>query len=137
DFTAARELDSDKSLARHREFVTAYQAVNQRARAAVHLGPQIKAAKGKAGAAGLLSFRGHLLGCSGQWKAALADYIEASRHDPADHWNWYCRATLRLYTGDAEGYLEDCQEMQRRFGQTSNPLIAERLAKILLLQPTT
>jgi tetratricopeptide (TPR) repeat protein len=137
DFAAARELDANKSLARHHQFVSEYQTARQLARAAAHVGPQIRVAKGKADQAALVAFRGQLHGSAGQWKAALADYEEATRLDPTNHWYWYCCANLHLYTEDVEGYRRDRQEMQRRFGESPDPLIAERLAKVCFLEPTS
>jgi eukaryotic-like serine/threonine-protein kinase len=71
----------------------------------------------------------------GQWKDAAKAFAEALAIDPGDHWRWYQSAALHLYIGDIDGYRRHCREILRRFGQTNDPIIAERIAKICLLRP--
>ena len=44
-------------------------------------------------------------------------------------------ACLQWQIGDREGYRRLCRDMLDRFGQTSDPLIAHRVARACLLTP--
>ena len=48
---------------------------------------------------------------------------------------WYQAAAIWLEAGDQDAYRRNCQEMLRRFGETDDPTIAERTAKICMLIP--
>src|SRR5262249_18181960 len=67
-------------------------------------------------------------------EAALA-FARCLELDPDDHFGWYLGATVRLDHGDLPGYRRACLELLERFGQTDQPEIAERIAKICLLTP--
>jgi tetratricopeptide (TPR) repeat protein len=54
---------------------------------------------------------------------------------PSDHWNWFVAAPLRLQRSDADDYRRVCQEMLARFGQTTDPAVAEKTAGTCLLGP--
>jgi tetratricopeptide (TPR) repeat protein len=71
----------------------------------------------------------------GRWEEALAAFDEAAGLNPANHWNYFCAATVRLQTGDLAGYHGACREMLRRFGDTHDGAVAERTAKVCLLLP--
>ena len=79
--------------------------------------------------------RGELYARSGQWQKAAADYAAAIKAHPEDHALWYQAAAIWLEAGDQDAYRRHCQEMLRRFGETDDPTIAERTAKICLLIP--
>jgi tetratricopeptide (TPR) repeat protein len=70
-----------------------------------------------------------------QWNRAAEDYARALELDPRDHWDWYRSAALQLRVGALERYHQHCREMLRRFGETQDPAIAERVAKTCLLAP--
>jgi eukaryotic-like serine/threonine-protein kinase len=57
------------------------------------------------------------------------------KFDPSNVYYWFKDAPLRLHFGNVEGYRLDCREMLARFGQTSDPQIAEQTAKTCLLAP--
>jgi serine/threonine protein kinase len=59
--------------------------------------------------------RATLLARAGRFKEAAADWEQAARIDPSQHWNWYCLACARLYLNDEAGYRVACEEMQKRF----------------------
>jgi WD40 repeat protein/serine/threonine protein kinase/tetratricopeptide (TPR) repeat protein len=71
----------------------------------------------------------------GQWKEAAKAFAEALKLDPDDHWQCYQSAVVHLHIGDIDGYRRHCREMLRRFGQTDDPMIAERIAKVCLIRP--
>ena len=79
--------------------------------------------------------RGELYARGGQWQKAAADYAAAIKAHPEDHVLWYQAAAIWLEAGDQDAYRRHCQEMLRRFGETDDPTIAERTAKICLLIP--
>jgi hypothetical protein len=53
---------------------------------------------------------------------------------PADHLRWYLLGTLCLAADDDEGYRRVCREMVKRFGDTGDPNVAERTAKLSMLK---
>jgi hypothetical protein len=55
--------------------------------------------------------------------------------DPVDHARWCWDAYLHLEAGDVGGYRRACQELVKQFGDTDDPVIAERAAKACLLLP--
>lgn len=55
--------------------------------------------------------------------------------DPNYHWDWFQCAPLLLHIGDVDGYRRLCRDMLQRFGQTDEPFVAERTAKVCLLLP--
>ncbi len=71
----------------------------------------------------------------GQWQDAARAYSAVVNLDPEDHWGWYQCSALHLYIGDIAAYQRDCREMLKRFGHTTNPVLAERTAKTCLLWP--
>jgi predicted negative regulator of RcsB-dependent stress response len=74
----------------------------------------------------------------GHWQAAITNYAHAVEFMPADHLLYHCLAPLFLQVGDVEGYQHHRQRMLRQFSQTSDPVVAERIAKdCLILPPAT
>jgi tetratricopeptide (TPR) repeat protein len=71
----------------------------------------------------------------GRWQEAAKAWAKALELDPDNHWERYHSATLHLYIGDVDGYRRDCRELLQRFGQTNDPITAERTAKACLLLP--
>jgi WD40 repeat protein len=82
-----------------------------------------------------LSDRGHKHASAEQWKEAAADLTAAVRARPDDHWLWVIATELLVMSGDVEGYRKHCRDMLEQFGETKNPIIAERTAKACLLMP--
>jgi WD40 repeat protein/serine/threonine protein kinase len=82
-----------------------------------------------------LSERGHKHARAERWKEAVDDMTAAVRARPEDHWLWVTTADLFPINGDVEGYRQHCRDMLKRFGQTTNPSVAERTAKACLLMP--
>jgi WD40 repeat protein/serine/threonine protein kinase/tetratricopeptide (TPR) repeat protein len=79
--------------------------------------------------------KGSLDNDHGRWQEAARAVVKALELDPDDHWERYHSATLLLHIGDVDGYRRDCREILRRFGQTDDPVTAERTAKVCLLLP--
>jgi hypothetical protein len=77
--------------------------------------------------------RGDLLARHGDWKAALADFRTGLARDPTDTISWMRAATLYLQLGDVEGYRRHARAMLDSFGDTADPVTAERTAKVGLL----
>jgi WD40 repeat protein/tetratricopeptide (TPR) repeat protein len=91
--------------------------------------------RGKPGEAAVLIERGSLRARLGRWKEAADDLAAGLRLDPNDHRNWYVSGAVSLQLGDRDGYRRACQEMLRRFGNTRDPMIAERTAKLCFVWP--
>jgi tetratricopeptide (TPR) repeat protein len=89
------------------------------------------------GAAGdeadLLPLRAELHGRFSDWQAAAADYgriVKTSR----PHYDLLTEyAPLLLQTGDKGAYRSLCRRLLNEYGTTTNPVIAERVAKACLL----
>jgi Flp pilus assembly protein TadD len=82
-----------------------------------------------------LLMRGDRQARAGQWSNAAADFAAALRVHPNDHWHWFRAATLWAWLNDRSAYRQHCDEMLRRFGETTEAHIAERTSKASLLLP--
>jgi serine/threonine-protein kinase len=71
----------------------------------------------------------------GEWKNAARAFDRALAIEPDDHAAWYESAAVHFLSGDMDGYRRHCREMLTRFGETTDPTIAERVAKTCLLLP--
>jgi WD40 repeat protein/serine/threonine protein kinase/tetratricopeptide (TPR) repeat protein len=91
--------------------------------------------RGRPGEAAVLFQRAFLHARLRHWKEAAADYDRGLALDPGDHEQWYMSGFLCLQVGDPDGYRRHCRELLRRFGDTQDPMIAERTAKLCLLRP--
>jgi tetratricopeptide (TPR) repeat protein len=73
----------------------------------------------------------------GRWKEAAAAFDRALELDPTDHERWCQASALHLGAGDLESYRRVCYQLVKRFGDTDDPVIAERTAKACLMLPDT
>ena len=73
---------------------------------------------------------------SGRWQEAAADLAQVIKADPSQHMNWWLEMPLLIQSGKIAEYKTQCNAMLDRFGQTLNPMIAERVAKSCLLLPS-
>ena len=71
----------------------------------------------------------------GRWGEAAAAFRRGAQLHPEDHMRWYLGAVVHLEAGNVEGYRENCREMLARFGDTTDPYVAERTAKTCALAP--
>jgi tetratricopeptide (TPR) repeat protein/tRNA A-37 threonylcarbamoyl transferase component Bud32 len=71
----------------------------------------------------------------GRWDEALAACGRALALGADDIDTWNQAAILWARNGDRAGYRAHCGRMLDRFGQTTDPIIAERTAKACLLLP--
>jgi len=84
------------------------------------------------------SVLGQMHGRRGHWPAAITNYFHTVEFMPGDHLAYHNLAPLFLQVGDVEGYQHHRQRMLRQFSATSDPVIAERIAKdCLILPPAT
>jgi tetratricopeptide (TPR) repeat protein len=79
--------------------------------------------------ANLLRARGNFLAKHGRWKEAAADFAKVIALTPDDHYDFFVLAILQVQCGDWDAYQNLCAKILARFGETTNPTIAERMAK--------
>jgi len=70
-----------------------------------------------------------------QWLAAVKNYAKVVELRPADHEAYHFLAPLLVQAGDLEAYRRHCERVLRQFSGTSNPVVAERMAKDCLFVP--
>jgi Flp pilus assembly protein TadD len=71
----------------------------------------------------------------GQWPAAITNFNRVIELIPADHDAYHSLAPLLVQSGDQEAYRRLCAQILRRFAASSDPAIAERMAKDCLILP--
>jgi Flp pilus assembly protein TadD len=71
----------------------------------------------------------------GQWPEAVRCFARSTELDPTDHDAYHCLAPLLARSGDVKGYRNLCARILLRFANTSDPTIAERMAKDCLILP--
>jgi serine/threonine protein kinase/Flp pilus assembly protein TadD len=70
-----------------------------------------------------------------QWPAAVKSYAKVVELRPADHEAYHCLVPLLVQSGDMEEYRRLCERILRQFAGTSDPVVAERMAKDCLFIP--
>jgi hypothetical protein len=85
----------------------------------------------------LLMFRAGLRVQKGRSHDAACDLEQVIQTTPSNHWPWFVSTPLLVQTGETAKYRAQCTEMLRRFSDTTDPDIAERVAKTCLLLPST
>ncbi len=83
----------------------------------------------------LLATRADLMGSLGRWQEAAADAALAIEHQPAEHYRYHMLAAALAATHDRPGYEQLCRRIIATFTNTTNPYIAERMAKDCLILP--
>jgi serine/threonine protein kinase/Flp pilus assembly protein TadD len=71
----------------------------------------------------------------GRWDEAAAAFGRIAGLEPENHERWRVAAYARLAAGDTAGYRLTCRETIERFGQTDDPVIAQRAAMTCSLAP--
>jgi WD40 repeat protein/tetratricopeptide (TPR) repeat protein len=117
------------------DLATAYFRKNQLDKVVTYLGRQLAAERGKPGEVALRFERAFLRARLSRWTEAAADYARGLALDPSDHFHWYQGAAVNLQRRDLAAYRQYCQGMLKNFRATKDPTIAERTAKICLVEP--
>jgi tetratricopeptide (TPR) repeat protein len=73
----------------------------------------------------------------GQFAEAAADLVGVREVDPENHEVWHQLAALLVASGQVDDYRELCRKSAERFGKTTHPLTAERIAKDCLILPAS
>jgi serine/threonine protein kinase len=71
----------------------------------------------------------------GLWNAALTNFSKVVEFMPSDHQASLRLAPLLLQTANIEGYQHHREGMIQKFASTTDPVVAERMAKACLLVP--
>jgi serine/threonine-protein kinase len=71
----------------------------------------------------------------GQGEEVRREWKKALEADPPGHDAWFGYAELCLFLGDEAEYRRARQDLLRRFGATSDPYVAERTSRAILLLP--
>jgi tetratricopeptide (TPR) repeat protein len=85
--------------------------------------------------AGLLNERAAVLARLGLFQEAIVCLKRAIEADPADRSANFNLFPLLVHTGDVEAYREHCRKVRRQFSDTTEPVLAERMAKACCLLP--
>jgi tetratricopeptide (TPR) repeat protein len=83
----------------------------------------------------LLGARGEFRARCGRFAEAAIDFRKAKEANPAEHGWWHELAPLLVVTGQAHAYREHCRASLERFSDTSDPVVAQRIAKGCLILP--
>jgi len=86
-------------------------------------------------AAGIFNVLGVVHAHREQWAAAVKNFSTVVELRPADHEAYHYLAPLLVQTGDLEAYRRHCEQILLQFAGTSNPVVAERMAKDCLFVP--
>jgi WD40 repeat protein len=81
----------------------------------------------------VLVSRAESLARRGQWNAAAAEFSTLVQLRPENHAFYHSLAPLLVQSGQRERYRSHCEQVLVRFGATSDPFIAERMAKDCLI----
>ena len=85
--------------------------------------------------ASIYSVLGRVNAARGQWTKALTNFSIVAQVMPEDPFAYHQLAALYLKAGDLQGYRRHCQRLIEKFGNTSDPNIAERTVKACLILP--
>jgi serine/threonine protein kinase/Flp pilus assembly protein TadD len=70
-----------------------------------------------------------------QWSAAVKNFSTVIELRPTDHEAYHYLAPLLVQAGDLDAYRRHCERILRQFAGTSNPVVAERMAKDCVFVP--
>ncbi len=82
--------------------------------------------------ADVLRVRGDFLASRGRWTEAGTNLTRALELDADNYATSHCLAALLVYT-DLDAYRAHCKKSAERFGNTTDPVCAERIAKDCLI----
>jgi tetratricopeptide (TPR) repeat protein len=84
---------------------------------------------------GVLQARANFFARQARWKEAAADLSRALELSPDNHEVWHTLAPVLVQEGRLDLYREHCRKSLERFGNTTDPTTAERIAKDCLILP--
>jgi tetratricopeptide (TPR) repeat protein len=87
--------------------------------------------------AALLKARGSFFADRGQWQKAAADLAQAIELNPDDAEACHWLAPVLVHTGRLDAYREHCRKSLEQFKKTTDPVVAERIAKDCLILPSS
>ena len=87
------------------------------------------------GAAAICFSLGDWRARQGQWKEAATNYFKSLAERPDDFETCHWLAPVLVQIGDAQRYDQLRRRMLARFGETTNPVIAERIVTDCLILP--
>jgi eukaryotic-like serine/threonine-protein kinase len=90
---------------------------------------------GKPQGSALLLVRAQFLARHAVWADAAGDFTRIIQFKPDDAWAWHCLAAVLVQEGQLDAYREHCRKSVERFGNTTDPVTAERIAKDCLILP--
>jgi WD40 repeat protein/serine/threonine protein kinase/tetratricopeptide (TPR) repeat protein len=108
------------TLADHGKFAEAVAALDR----AVEIEPALKDAYVELG---------NLLSRAGRWQEAAASFRKAVEQNDGDRHSWIRLAALHLHQGEMDAYRAVCQDILKRFGDTTAPDQALEIAELCLL----
>jgi tetratricopeptide (TPR) repeat protein len=73
----------------------------------------------------------------GEWQQAAADASLAFDHQPSDHSMYSLWAALLIRTDDLHAYQDLCRRIFADHSQTTDPYVADQVAKACLLRPSS
>jgi WD40 repeat protein len=72
-----------------------------------------------------------------QWPELAAEMSRILELAPNDHWSWYQAGAVFAFVGDRPAFEKYRAAILHRFGESTDPRVAERTAKACLLLPVT
>jgi eukaryotic-like serine/threonine-protein kinase len=84
-----------------------------------------------------LRVRADFLAQHTRWEEAAADFSKALELNPDSHLVWHSLAVVLVQEGQVEAYRKHCAKCLERFGNTTEPLAAERIAKDCVMLPAS
>jgi serine/threonine protein kinase/tetratricopeptide (TPR) repeat protein len=78
---------------------------------------------------------GEVYGRSSEWPAAIRNFTRSTTADPTNHLAYHYLAPLLVQAGDLGAYQKHRERILSQFGGTTNPAIAEQMAKDCLMIP--
>lgn len=81
------------------------------------------------------SARGYDLSRLGRWVESAADLSHAIDLEPENHSSWLHAAPVLVLAGDVAKYRDFCRALLERFGDTTDPKVADVVCKSCLLRP--
>jgi WD40 repeat protein len=118
------------------EWFRAQPATLIEARAKRHLADILPPLDNQAGGA-LVTARTDFFARRGEWNEAAAEANKVIEAQPADHAAYHMAGPLLVAGGDLARYRKLCQQILGQFSGTTNPFIADRMAKDCLILPSS